>query len=112
MKCVIHLLYKDFSEKSYIIQNYNLFNYTHKHFIVTNIKNLNKDIYSGFENIFYFNTSNEILVSLKNIVLFLKEVGYFNIKICNSNKLYDQVSLEEINSLYDKLSVIDNIIDI
>lgn len=109
MKAIVHLLYEDSKENNNLIQNLELFDYTHHHFIVTDIKNLNRNIYTSINQIFYFPQKNDSFVSLKNVVRFLKEIGYTSAKICNSKLTYNN-NLENIDMLLYNLSVVDNIV--
>lgn len=112
MNAVIHLVFKDSYENDNFLKNLDIFDFTHTHFIITDIKNLNKTVYSNIEQIFYFNQKKECFLYLKNILSFLKEVGYVNAKICNSNNLLQTNSLDSIDELNSKLAIINDIIEI
>lgn len=111
MNAIIHVLYQDFKDNNNLIQNLSLFDYTHNHFIITDIRNLNKNLYKNIEQIFYF-SSNNFITYIKNILLFLKEIGYTSVKLCNSTINYSNLNLEDIDVLTNKLAVIDDIFHI
>lgn len=113
MKAVVHILYKDTeSKKENLFKNKSLFDYTNKHFLVTNDYDLKKTIYKDFEQIFYIKEESSLTAGLVSILNFLKEFGYKEINISNANKDLNIVDHIDIDELIGKFSVINNIINI
>lgn len=113
MKAVLHIYTReDENSDNTLSNNIDMFNYNDKQFVVTNIKNLNSNIFSNMEQIFYFKDKTDLLFNIKNVLKFLKDFNYTQIKICRSEKLIDTPSFENIDSVLDKLSIIDDVINI
>jgi len=113
MKIVVHILFKD-SEIDDLFKNKDLFNYEVKHILLTNYTQLNKNIFIGFEQIFFYNYENDLVNNVKCIVKFIKNLNYKEIFISNSNKNLNQtdIKFEDIDVKLNQLAVIDDIINV
>lgn len=113
MKSVIHILYKDKeSNKDNLLKNKNFYDFTYKHFLITNEMLLNKSLYKGFEQIFYFKSEINLANDLHSILKFLKEMGYLEVCINNCNYPTDSIEVKNIDELIKNFTVISNIINI
>jgi hypothetical protein len=116
MKAVIHVLVDEIEETKFenLFKNKNIFEYDVKHFLITNHKNINKTIFSGFEQILYFNRKNELKSSIKNLIEFLTLLNYNELVILTTNDVYkeNEIFFSKLEDLYRQFTVIDNIINI
>lgn len=113
MKAVIHILYKDKdTNKNNLFKNKNLFDYTNKHFLITNDQDLKKLIYKDFEQIFYIKDEGSLTISLVSVLKFIKQFGYTDININNCNNDVNQHDYRNINELIANFSIINNVINI
>lgn len=113
MNAVIHILYKDKDiSKDNLFKNKNLCDYTYKHFLLTDEINLNKTLYTGFEQIFYIKKENELTIGLLSILKFLKQLGYTEVNIINCNYKIDLNSFKNIDNLISEFSIINNIFNV
>lgn len=110
MKAVLHILYKskDDVTRDNLFKNKKQFDYTHKHFILTNYKNIEKSYFKNFEQIFFFNNESELLLGSKSILRFLSNMKYTEVYVVNNNRFYTDFQLHDISELLAKFSVVNN----
>lgn len=116
MKAVIHILTDEEVEIKFqkLFENKNIFDFDIKQFLITNKKNINKTIFNGFEQIFYFNKKTEIKSSIKNLIEFLILINCDELAILDTNNVYKQsdISFLKPEDLFRQFTIINNIINI
>jgi hypothetical protein len=116
MKAVIHVFIDENAEAKFrnLFENKNIFEYDVKHFVITNCKNINKTIFNGFEQIFYFSEKSEIKCNIKNLIDFLILLNYKELVILHADIGYkeNEIFFLELEDLFKHFTVINNIINI
>ena len=90
MTAVIHVLDNTNNDENTInlFHNQNLFDTDSSHFLITRRNDLNKKLYSNFEQIFYI---NNFRLGVTTILSFLKSMNYKNFCVVNSDTKYDDI---------------------
>ena len=111
MKAVIYFIFKD-TEENYLEDIQKQLTYDVKQFVITDVINPNKSIYSKIENIFYFKDITACLNNLTTILTYLEIFNYKEIILLNTNKTYDgnQLIYKDILTVKEEFSVVNNIL--
>ena len=111
MKPVIYFVFND-NEENYIEDIQKKLTYDVKQFVITDISNPNKSIYSKIENIFYFKDMTSCLNNLTVILTYLEIFNYKEIMLFNVNKTYncDQIVYKDILKVKKEFSVVNSIL--
>lgn len=111
MKAVIYFVFND-NEENYIEDIQKQLTYDVKQFMITDIKNPNKLIYSKIENIFYFRDMTSCLNNLTDILNYLEIFNYKQVMLLNPNKSYEsnQLIYKDILIVKEEFAVVNNIL--
>lgn len=113
MKAVIHILYnKDDVHKNNLFCNKSFYDYTFKHFLITNECILPKTFYKNFEQIFYIKDEEPLTRSLFHLLNFIKEMGYTEVCINNCRQRINSIDSKSVEELIKNFSVIIDVIDV
>lgn len=111
MKAVIYFVFND-SEENYIEDIQKQLTYDVKQFMITDVSNPNKSIYTKIENIFYFKDMMSCLNNLTAILNYLEIFNYTEVALLNTNKSYNETQLiyKDILSVKKEFAVVNNIL--
>lgn len=111
MKAVIYFVFND-NEENYIEDIQKQLTYDVKQFMITDIKNPKKSIYSKIENIFYFRDMTSCLNNLTDILNYLEIFNYKQVMLLNPNKSYEsnQLIYKDILIVKEEFAVVNNIL--
>jgi hypothetical protein len=111
MKCVLHTVFND--DLNTLFKNKSFFEFEIKHFLTTNYKNINENVFKQFEQIFYFKNKDDFKNQIKNIILYFNTFGYDEIYVSKTSIINpDQIVFVRTDDLLKHFTVINNIVNI